>query len=111
MILLLTGVGDKSAIADIPDVQRRARASCKLNGGTRLLRDVQDGQVDIVVAESLDRLARDPEDMASVGKKLRFDRLQLLTISENRIDDVKFAIASMFGALPQPAAAKSSPRP
>jgi hypothetical protein len=27
-------------------------------------------------------------------------------ISENPIDDAKFAIASMFGALPQPAAAK-----
>lgn len=57
-------------------------------GLKRLLREIQDVQIDIVVAEPLDRLARDPEDVAWIGKKLRFDRVHLWTISENQIDDV-----------------------
>ena len=68
-------------------------------GLKRLLREAADGQIDIVVAEALDRLARDPEDVAWIGKKLRFDRVQLWTIAENEIDDVKFAVAGMLGSL------------
>lgn len=37
--------------------------------------------------------------MARIGKKFRFDHVQLWTISKNEIDDVKFAVASMLGAL------------
>ena len=64
-----------------------------------LLQDVRDGKVDIVVSEALDRLARDGEDVAWLGKKLKFDRVRLHTITEGEIDDVKLAVASMLGAM------------
>lgn len=68
-------------------------------GLKRLLHDVRSGSIDIIVSESLDRIARDAEDVAWIGKKLKFDRVALWTISENEIDDVKFAVAAMMGAL------------
>ncbi len=55
--------------------------------------------VDMVVSESLDRLARDPEDVAWLGKKLSYDRVQLHTLSEGHVDEVKFAVAALLGAL------------
>lgn len=68
-------------------------------GLQRLLDDVRAGQIDIVVAESLDRLARDAEDVSWIGKKLRFDRVELHTMSEGHIDEVKLAVAGLLGAL------------
>ncbi len=73
---------------------RRARP-----GLQRLLEDVRAGRIDIVVAESLDRLARDPEDVSWLGKKLRYDRVQLHTVSEGHIDEIKLAVAGLLGAL------------
>ena len=64
-----------------------------------LLRDVRDGAVDVVVCEALDRIARDAEDVAWIGKKLKFSRVRLHTVLENEIDDIKLAVASMLGAI------------
>ena len=64
-----------------------------------LLNSVRTGEVDMVVCEALDRIARDGEDVAWLGKKLRFDRVGLHTTTEGEIDDVKLAVAGMMGAL------------
>ena len=64
-----------------------------------LLRDVRDGAVDVVVCEALDRIARDAEDVAWIGKKLKFSRVRLHTVLENEIDDINLAVASMLGAI------------
>lgn len=68
-------------------------------GLKRLLADIRAGKIDIVVSEALDRLARDGEDVAWLGKKLQFDRVRIHTTSEGEIDDVKLAVAAMLGAL------------
>ena len=68
-------------------------------GLKELLRKVRAGEVDIVVCEALDRIARDGEDVAWLGKKLRYDRVQLHTITEGEICEVKLAVASMMGAI------------
>lgn len=65
----------------------------------RMLADVRDGRIDIVVSEALDRLARDAEDVAWLGKKLKYDRVRMHTVSEGEIDDMKLAVASLLGAL------------
>ncbi|WP_126665601.1 recombinase family protein [Croceibacterium ferulae] len=65
----------------------------------RMLYDIRDGKIDIVVCESLDRLARDPEDISWLGKKLQFDRVQLWTVSERHVDDVKLGVAALLGSL------------
>jgi site-specific DNA recombinase len=68
-------------------------------GLMRLLSDVRNGQVDIVVCEALDRIARDCEDISWIGKKLRFDRVRLVTSTEGEIDDVKLAVAGLLGSM------------
>jgi len=64
-----------------------------------MLRQVRAGEVDIVVCEALDRLARDGEDVAWLGKQLRFHRVQLYTTAEGEICEIKLAVASMMGAI------------
>ena len=68
-------------------------------GLKRLLADVRDGLVDIVVCEALDRIARDAEDVAWLGKKLKFSRVRLQTVAEGEIDEIKLAVASMLGSI------------
>jgi DNA invertase Pin-like site-specific DNA recombinase len=73
---------------------RRDRAGLK-----QLLRAIENGEVDIIVCEALDRLARDAEDVAWLGKKLAFHRVQLHTMSEGHVDEIKFAVAGLLGAI------------
>ena len=68
-------------------------------GLMRLLRDVRDRRIDVVVCEALDRIARDGEDISWIGKKLRFDRVRLVTSTEGEIDEVKLAVAGLLGSM------------
>lgn len=65
----------------------------------RLLRDIEAGLIDVVVCEALDRLARDAEDVAWLGKKLNYHRVALHTVTEGHVDEIKFAVASLLGAI------------
>ena len=68
-------------------------------GLKQLLRAIENGEVDIIVCEALDRLARDAEDVAWLGKKLAYHRVQLHTVSEGHVDEIKFAVAGLLGAI------------
>lgn len=63
------------------------------------LRDVETGAVDLVVCEALDRLERDADDVAFLGKKLIYHRVMLHTVSEGHVDEIKFAVAGLPGAI------------
>ncbi|WP_277971266.1 recombinase family protein, partial [Sphingomonas echinoides] len=68
-------------------------------GLRQLLRAVEAGEIDIIVCEALDRLARDAEDVAWLGKKLAYHRIQLHTVSEGHVDEIKFAVAGLLGSI------------
>ena len=68
-------------------------------GLKQLLGAIESGEVDIIVCEALDRLARDAEDVAWLGKKLAYHRVQLHTVSEGHVDEIKFAVAGLLGAI------------
>jgi site-specific DNA recombinase len=68
-------------------------------GLQQLLRTVEAGEIDIIVCEALDRLARDAEDVAWLGKKLAYHRVQLHTVSEGHVDEIKFAVAGLLGSI------------
>lgn len=68
-------------------------------GLMKLLRDIEAGAVDLVVCEALDRLARDVEDVAFIGKKLKYHHVELHTVSESHVDEIKFAVAGMLGTI------------
>ena len=68
-------------------------------GLMRLLRDIADSKVDIVVCEALDRIARDGEDISWLGKKLSYHRVRLHTHVEGPIDEIKLAVAGLLGSM------------
>ncbi len=68
-------------------------------GLMQLLSAVSAGQIDLIVCEGLDRIARDGEDISWIGKKLRFDRVRLMTCHEGEIDEVKLAVAGLLGSM------------
>lgn len=65
----------------------------------RLLAEVRAGSIDVIVSEALDRLARDPEDIAWLSKKLAFDRVRIHTATEGEIDEIKLAVAALLGSM------------
>ena len=54
-------------------------------GIQQVLADALGGRFDIVVAEALDRISRDQEDVAGVFKRMAFAGVKIITLSEGEI--------------------------
>jgi len=52
------------------------------DGIQRLMDAVKQGGVDLVIAEALDRISRDQEDIAAICKRLQFAGVTLFTLAE-----------------------------
>jgi site-specific DNA recombinase len=68
-------------------------------GYQKLLEDARGGQFDIVVAEALDRLSRDQEDVAALYKHLSFAGVRLLTLAEGEISELHVGLKGTMNAL------------
>ena len=64
-----------------------------------LLEDARRGGYDVVVAEALDRLSRDQEDVAHLFKHLSFAGVRLITLSEGEISELHVGLSGTIGAL------------
>jgi site-specific DNA recombinase len=64
-----------------------------------LLEDARRGQFDIVVAEALDRLSRDQEDIAGLFKRLCFAGVGLFTLAEGEITELHVGLKGTMNAL------------
>jgi site-specific DNA recombinase len=64
-----------------------------------LLEGARRGEFDIVVAEALDRLSRDQEDVAGLLKRLRFAGVRLLTVTEGEIGELHVGLKGTMNAL------------
>ena len=64
-----------------------------------LLEDARQGEFDIVVAEALDRLSRDQEDVAGLLKRLRFAGVRLFTLAEGEIGELHIGLKGTMNAL------------
>jgi site-specific DNA recombinase len=64
-----------------------------------LLEDARRGAFDIVVAEALDRLSRDQEDVAALFKRLRFAGIRLFTLAEGEISELHVGLKGTMNAL------------
>lgn len=73
---------------------RRRRATVVTVRLLRLLDEVRQVRIDLIVCKSVDRIARDGEDIAWLGKKLRYDHVRLHTHVEGEVDDIKLAVAA-----------------
>ena len=64
-----------------------------------LLEDAQKGSFTVVMAESLDRISRDQEDIAGVFKRLSFAGIRMITLSEGEISELHIGLKGTMGAL------------
>ncbi len=53
-----------------------------------LLEDCLSSRIDMVVAEALDRISRDQEDVAGIFKRLTFAGVKLVTLAEGEVSDL-----------------------
>ena len=74
-------------------------ASLMRPGIQALMQDAQAGRLDMVLAESLDRLSRDQEDIAGVYKRLSFASIRMVTLSEGPISELHIGLKGTMGAL------------
>jgi site-specific DNA recombinase len=74
-------------------------ASLNRPGIRTLLLDAMAGRFDLLIAESLDRISRDQEDIAGIYKRLRFAGVQMVTLSEGPISELHIGLKGTMGAL------------
>src|SRR5258708_7563915 len=68
-------------------------------GYQKLLEDARAGAFDVVVAEALDRLSRDQEDVAGLFKHLSFAGVKLVTLAEGEINELHVGLKGTMNAL------------
>lgn len=74
-------------------------ASLLRPGIQMLLADAMAGKFKLIVAEALDRLSRDQEDIAGVYKRLQFAGVQIITLSEGAVSELHIGLKGTMNAL------------
>ena len=69
------------------------------SGYQAMLSDARGGKFDVVVAEALDRLSRDQEDVAALYKQLTYCNVRILTLSEGEISELHVGLKGTMNAL------------
>lgn len=64
-----------------------------------MLEAVRAGDVDVVLAEALDRLSRDQEDIAGVHKRVAFAGARIVTATEGEISELHVGLKGTMNAL------------
>ena len=79
---------------------RATSGASRLRAGyQKLIEDARNGEFDVVVAEALDRLSRDQEDVAALYKRLRFAGVKLITVAEGEITELHVGLKGTMNAL------------
>ena len=68
-------------------------------GYQKLMEDARGRAFEVVVAEALDRLSRDQEDVAALYKRLRFAGVKIVTLAEGEITDLHVGLKGTMNAL------------
>ena len=64
-----------------------------------LLDNIRAHQFDVLIAEALDRLSRDQEDIAALYKALSFAGIRLITLAEGEINELHVGLKGTMNAL------------
>ena len=64
-----------------------------------LIMDSSRGRFDLVMAEALDRISRDQEDIAGIYKRMRYADVKMLTLSEGEISELHVGLKGTMNAL------------
>jgi DNA invertase Pin-like site-specific DNA recombinase len=68
-------------------------------GYQAMLEGAREAEFDVVVAEALDRLSRDQEDIAALFKRLQFAGIRLVTLGEGEIGPLHIGLKGAMNAL------------
>jgi DNA invertase Pin-like site-specific DNA recombinase len=68
-------------------------------GYQALIEGARDGAFDVVVAEALDRLSRDQEDVAGLFKRMQFAGVKIITLAEGEISELHVGLKGTMNAL------------
>ena len=91
---------ENGAIAEIYSDYAISGSSVRNRPGMRaLLEEAKLGRFDCVIAEALDRLSRDQEDIAAIYKRLRYSEIRLLTLAEGEISELHVGLKGTMNAL------------
>ena len=111
---------DSQRDASITDQLRICRAHAEQNGwriveeytdhavsGASLLRpgiqalisDAGKGRFDLVLAEAMDRLSRDQEDIAGLFKRMAFGNVKIMTLSEGEVGQLHIGLKGTMNAM------------
>lgn len=74
-------------------------ASLMRPGVQQLMQDGLAGRFDIILAEALDRLSRDQEDIAGIYKRMQFADIELVTLSEGEISNLHIGLKGTMNAM------------
>lgn len=74
-------------------------ASSLRPGYQAVLECARGAECDIVVAEALDRLSRDQEDVAALFKRCRFAGVRIITLAEGEINELHVGLKGTMNAL------------
>lgn len=74
-------------------------ASLMRPGIQALLQAAMNGEFDIVLAEALDRLSRDQEDIAGIFKRMEFAGVKIITLSEGEISTLHIGLKGTMNAM------------
>jgi DNA invertase Pin-like site-specific DNA recombinase len=69
------------------------------DGHQAMLRTVHAGGADIVFAEPLYRLTRDPEESHALFKRLKHRGVRLVTLAEGEVSNIHVAVSGISNAL------------
>jgi DNA invertase Pin-like site-specific DNA recombinase len=68
-------------------------------GMQALLADLRTNRFDVVVAEALDRVSRDQEDVAAIYKRVQHAHARLVTLAEGEVSELHIGLKGTMNAL------------
>ncbi len=74
-------------------------ATLMRSGIQSLLEDARSGMIDVIITESIDRLSRDQEDIAHIYKRVTFNGVKIMTLSEGIVNELHVGLKGTMGAL------------
>jgi site-specific DNA recombinase len=91
---------DNGTVVDVYSDYAISGGSVRNRPGMQALLDqAKTGKFDHVVAEALDRVSRDQEDIAAIYKRLRHSDIRLVTLAEGEISELHVGLKGTMNAL------------
>jgi DNA invertase Pin-like site-specific DNA recombinase len=81
------------------DRERTSKTLFDRPGAIQMLREASQGRFDIILTEHFDRLSRSGEDLYGIFNKLKFDRVELHSVSQGVATDELIGIYALTGQL------------